>query len=547
MELTIVQKDAVDILVVGSGIAGLIATDQAVRLGYKVCLTTTGKICGGASFFPIKGTLGIQVTSREVADKERYREDISNMGDRMENPELIKTYINEIRNNINLLKNIGFNPWLRKDNRPACFAKYARDIYLINNWKQAKEQCTEQLSAYKNLTLLEESSLIRIVKNKDCVVGAIFKIRDKYTFIQAKAIILATGGVAGNYKNSLYPTTVTGMGHIVALDAGAQAQNMEFIQFIPAFLSPKYNVLFGEHTLKYCAGMFSLNKQLVIPGVQDKDWKALWLERSSYAPFSFDFESHKIDLQINSEGVKLKFNKELYDDKEEFYEVYLNWLKNEMGIDLLKDDVVITHFAHSCNGGIKIGTSGETGVAGLYAIGELSSAIEGANRLGGNSVGGALVFGKRAVEHIQKYIKGLKNNDINFEKIVAEFYSWVDELLKADGQNKLSSSELVQTIKKIANNSMGIERDKETLTQALKDIENLRKNYSIKDNLNEKGIETYLRIETVKLLLISMLTRNESRGAHYRRDFPYTSDQPYKIILARRDNQTIAQKEYVLN
>lgn len=170
---------------------------------------------------------------------------------------------------------------------------------------------------------------------------------------------------------------------------------MEFIQFIPEFLKPKYNILFGEHTLKYCSGMYDLDNNLLISGIENKDWQKLWLERSAYAPFSFDFEIHKIDLYINALGTKLKFDKALYDNEEEFYKVYLNWLNKDIGIDLLEDEVVITHFAHSCNGGIKIDTNGYTGIPGLYAIGELSSAIEGANRLGGNSVGGTLVFGKK--------------------------------------------------------------------------------------------------------------------------------------------------------
>ena len=67
----------------------------------------------------------------------------------MENPELIKTYISNIKNSLYLLNKIGFEPWLRKDSRPACFAKYPRDIYLINNWKKAKERCKRKLKNHR--------------------------------------------------------------------------------------------------------------------------------------------------------------------------------------------------------------------------------------------------------------------------------------------------------------------------------------------------------------------------------------------------------------
>lgn len=548
--MNINKKFYCDILIVGGGIAGLIAAERALKVFKRVCIADSSKICSGASYFPLKATLGIQATKDEN-DYDKYYEDISNMGRNVENPELIKTYIKNIKKNIHLLKKIGFKPWLRKDERPACFAKYSRNIYLINDWNEARKRANKIFRKNKRLKIFERSILLRIIKRDDKVVGAVFQNDGKFFFIKSKVIILASGGIAGNYKHSLYPKNINGTCHTIALDAGAVLQNMEFIQFIPAYLKPKYNVLFGEHTLKYCIGMYDINDKLIFDGINNDDSKRLFEERSSYAPFSYDFESSIIDLKISSIekniGVKLKYSEDLYKDKEEFYRVYLNWLKNDIGIDLLKDEAVITHFAHSCNGGIKIDINGFTGVKGLYAAGECSSAIEGANRLGGNSVGGALVFADNAVKHAFKYTKENKfdDNAIKIKDIEKEFNDWINEISKDDNKNNMDKNEVLRNIRELASENLSVIRSREKIENFFKKIEEIRSNYSIKENIEKRSIEIYLIIENMKMTALSMLEREESRGAHYREDFKYSSDKIYKLQISRENNKTIINRQYI--
>lgn len=519
--------DDQDIIIVGSGIGGLVAAKKSADQGLKVLLVTSSKFGGGASFFPLKGTLGIQVTATFKEDERLFYEDIARVGLKMDNPHMVQGYIKNIRGSINYLQEIGFKPWLRKDERPACFAKYPRDIYLINNWEEARNRGKDIFASIKNITIKEEYKIIKILQKNNVVKGAIFQNKNKEFFlVKTKAIIMATGGVAGLYEHNLYPEDVDGTGHIVALDAGAKATNMEFIQFIPAFMSPKYNTLYGEHTAKYVLGMYDLNGELIYSGI-DTDKKSLWIERSSYAPFSCDFKSFEIDLAMvkaiekNNKGVELRFHKNLYKDTGEFYKVYLQWLKNSLDINMCKDKIVIAPFAHGCNGGIMVGDCGETDVSGLYAIGELSSSVEGANRLGGNSVGGALVFGGRAALKAKTYIENLCEKEILESELINDFFNWKNEILKE------SKSSDISELKKIMNSYGGIKRSEESLKEGL---EKLKK-------LTPTSIEEYLKIESAKLLLSSMRMRTESRGAHYREDFPKRDENPYRVIVSRVHNK----------
>ena len=537
-----------DILVVGAGIGGLVATKKASLQGKKVCLVT-GKFCGGASYFPLKGTLGIQGTDGEK-DKALFYEDIEKIGNKMENPHMIKTYIEDIEKYIPSLDEIGFKPWLRGDRRPACFAKYPRNIYLIKEWDKARQRAKEIFYNLENLEIIEDSTILKILKDEDKIMGAVFQRDKKFFAINAPVIIMATGGVAGNFKHKLYPEEVAGIGHIVSLDAGAKAQNMEFIQFIPAFLEPKYNTLFGEHTAKYCLGMYSLDKNLILDGI-NSPYKDLWVERSSYAPFSFDFKSHLIDLKMvefdteKNQGVILKYSDDLYKDEGEFYKVYLDWLSS-IGIDMCRDEVVISPFAHSSNGGIRVNENGKTCINGLYAIGELSSAIEGANRLGGNSVGGALVFGNRAVIDAVGYLENIENKAYSKEVFEEKFTNWIDEIASNDEKNGSSPSEILEELKKVTTRCAGIKRSKALLEEGLSSIKSLKTKLNIKKDLKNKGLEAYLRLEVSQMLIKSMLAREESRGAHYREDFPRTLDNVYKIIISRKNNSFILEKKYLL-
>lgn len=111
-------------------------------------------------------------------------------------------------------------------------------------------------------------------------------------------IILATGGIAGLYQDNLYPADIIGSTHYVAYQAGAKLTNLEFIQFIPAFVKPKYKVLFSEHTLKYLIKVTDSKGKNLFSHLSPQQFQKMIQQHSSYAPFSVDFQSVEFDLVI---------------------------------------------------------------------------------------------------------------------------------------------------------------------------------------------------------------------------------------------------------
>ena len=514
-----------DLLIVGAGIGGLAAAVEACDCGLNATLISKAIIGSGASYFPLKATLGIQVTG-DQADQAHFQQDIARVAQGQNNPKIVQAYIEDSPQAIELLERIGFNPWKRNDNRPACFAHYARPIYLINQWREAAQRA-KQILQEKQITFYEHATLLYIATHENHVQGAVFELKTdeniEYIFCHTPHIILASGGIAGLYKDNLYPADVIGSTHVVAQQAGAKLVNLEFIQFIPAFVEPKYKVLFGEHTLKYVEKVTDSQGRDLFPHLSAEQFQQMMRERSAYAPFSIDFACVEFDLVMmkhllshpEEKGIYLHYSPALYQDQEEFYRVYLEWLDREVGIHLLRDRVAISPFAHSCNGGIVIDEHAQTNVEGLFAVGEVSSCIEGANRLGGNSVGGSLVFAKRAVAQImQKSARISPLVTAELARKQAEDY--FSALANPNGDRMFTPSQVLAEIRKQMSSFANVYRTTENLMAVQRHFQALERQFVPLAHLAYQGIEIYHALKTAQCVIAAMLARAQSLGAHYR-------------------------------
>lgn len=545
-----------DVVVIGAGLAGIKAANDLSDAGADVVLLSESKFGSGASFHPVKASLGTQVTKDEQ-DRRCFHEDIREMGEGMQNDQLASVYVDEIASEVSRYSEIGVFAQKLEGGRKACFANHERDVYLLSDWEQMRRNAAAVIAS-KDIRVLEKHLACCCYLVAGRVAGVfVLDRRGRWMLIKSQAVILASGGFSSIYKHSLYPPDVDGSGHVIALNAGAELVNMEFVQFIPALISPKYGTLFGEHTLRYAKDIVDGTGHSLIQTLAGRghDVQAMFEQRSGYAPFSYSMSSSCLDIAMmdhiiatgDESGFQCLFHPELYTNNEQFFTVYLDWLKSR-GIDFLSDDIRLLPFAHAANGGVAINRDGATGVDGLYAIGELSANVEGANRLGGNSTGACMVFGARAARACRRYIDTVKappHSDADARAFLQRTFALEPG---ADSDRVMSDREIRDMdlrfrkarneVKDIMYYSGGVVRTEQSLLQAIDRLAGLKSSLPIAAAIRNaqtrrKAIKIARQIDIAIIALEAMNERKESRGAHFRRDFPVMKSQYGQNLFVR--------------
>lgn len=246
------KKIKTDVLVAGSGLAGIKVSKELADQQADVLMVTKMQVGSGSSFFPLKASLGTQVT-KDHEDESIFLEDIESLSHGMHGRDLAEVYVKEIPKRVKEYQEIGVKAKKLEGERKACFAEHERDIYLLSDWDQIRENVRTIFAEYENLSILEKTIVLTLLKKDDRVAGAILLDENNdLVMVECKFVILATGGFGSIFQHNLNPNDVDGSGHILAVEAGTRLVNMEYIQFIPGITAPKYKTLFGEHTLMYC-------------------------------------------------------------------------------------------------------------------------------------------------------------------------------------------------------------------------------------------------------------------------------------------------------
>ncbi|UOE56057.1 FAD-binding protein [Cytobacillus oceanisediminis] len=548
------KKIKTDVLVAGSGLAGIKVSKELADQQADVLMVTKMQVASGSSFYPLKASLGTQVT-KDQEDESVFLEDIESLSHGMHGQDLAEVYVKEIPERVKEYQAIGVKAKKLEGERKACFAEHEREIYLLSDWDQIRENVRTIFAAYENLSIMEKTIVLTLLKKDNCVAGAILlDENNELVMVESKSVILATGGFGSIYQHNLNPNDVDGSGHILAIEAGTRFVNMEYIQFIPGITAPKYKTLFGEHTLMYCDDIVdeagsSLLDSVLPEGLSKQESLKI---RSTHGPFTHSLDSKYFDIAMmkniianqNDRGFRLLYRTGLYENEEEFYTVYLNWLK-ERNIHLLENEIRIAPFAHASNGGVYIDTYGRTGVNGLYAIGELSCNIEGANRLGGNSTGACMVFGKRAAADCVRYIETQSRAEISEHEALKQ----IESMFGVQGQRKgpfidkeKKVHQAIESIKKLMWYHGNVVRNKEGLLKALETIRKLESELDLgrlfeQQSTRKLTVKARNFFKLSQILLEAMLERKESRGAHYREDYPEEREEYNKrLFISMKDD-----------
>lgn len=505
--------ESTDVLVIGSGIAGLCAAIEAARTGATVTVASAGKTMSGSSFFP--GTWGLGLIGPVNEDDEQDLIDtIQTVGGGVADPELVQTFVRGIPQAITWLeRDLGVELQHPQNAESAqqkqfipCFDHKTR-MWRGLTRKPLEDALTTRIESL-GIRLLPRYELIDLVEDTNGrITGTVLYdlTENRIVPFAAKATIIATGGTGGLFERSLTSADVLSSSQAIALAHGATLTNIEFMQMMPGFIEPKRNLVFNEKTWRYVHVDQPVD-------IADDKLDDLLEQRSGYGPFTSRQASSAIDLVIDQAGVEglalhYDFPRE---DVPEFVQTFATWLQDEHGI-APTDEMRVAMYAHAANGGIKIDKTAQTGVEGLYACGEATGGMHGADRIGGLSSANGIVFGRiagaSAAQAAQKEPETALKADI---------------ALPQYGIAATDAERLTHSLRHTMSTYCMINRTETGLSEALHELENIQDDATAlnKPHANDSEIAALARIQSqiqlAQEMVKAMRNRTESLGSHYR-------------------------------
>ncbi|EHK2407088.1 L-aspartate oxidase [Clostridium perfringens] len=391
------MKRVADVLIVGSGVAGLYASLN-LRDDLEIIMVSKKSVnlCNSSL---AQGGIAV---ARGKEDFQSFIEDTLKAGKYENNIDSVRVLVEESMDNINKLMDLGAN--FEKDENGVLFTKegaheinrivYHKDI----TGKHVEDILLENVKRRKNIKIIEDCEMVDIYHRGNRCIGALFNKDGQDLSIYAKVVILATGGIGGLFKKSTNERIITGDSIGVAIRNNIEIKDLSYIQIHPtAFFSKKSEekrFLISESVRGEGGKLINCNGERFVDELLPRDIVSKKI-----------YEEMK---KTNSNNVFLdvSFMEKSFLQKR-FPNIYNKCL--EEGIDISKEPIPVAPAQHYFMGGIKVDLNGKTSMENLYAFGETScTGVHGANRLASNSLLEALVFSRRGALEINSYIDNLE-------------------------------------------------------------------------------------------------------------------------------------------
>lgn len=526
MSLQIKQLIKTDVLVLGGGAAGLRAAIEACRGGVEVCLVSTFKAGFGCNTAISHGGFAAANPMTEKGDSPQlHYEDTLRAGCRINRSFLVRILIENIWTEVKELEQMGVR--FLKDSageyQRVPRGGHSHDRRLATSKNSGMSFILPLLEYKRKMNIRELVGLkaVRLLISDRRICGVLLIDKEgSWSVVEAKAVVLATGGGGAIYRRTTNVPGAVGEGYALAYWAGLSLQDMEFVQFVvtplkktetPGRLPPCETLLMKGAVLRNAKGE-NLFDALRIQPAFTRDVIAQVVQRGIS------------DLENPNDFVYLDVSALSHED---------------LGVPEFPPEnaFMVAPCSHFLMGGVRVEKDLTTTVAGLFAAGEVVGGVHGANRLGGNALAEAFVFGaiagRKAALSAKKCAEAAPDS---LHRIARQQVFGILERFESAVNNNSpegSFSEIDSEFKNIMSSSAGVMRDHNSLRQAVERLSLLRK--AIFDMPLPESRVLWKATSLGDMLLVgemilkSALKREESRGAHFRDDFPQRDDSRFMI------------------
>jgi succinate dehydrogenase/fumarate reductase flavoprotein subunit len=519
-----------DVLVIGSGAAGMYAAIEAARAGCTVLLADRSLIGRGGATVMAQMTVAVALGSETPDHWTHHYDDTLAAGRGLCNASLAQLLTEHGPDCIRAMDEWGVG-WARKDGRITAAHAPGHDrprcVYVdfLNTGPAVSKTLRTVVNKIGAIRRAGDLCVTDLLLEDGAVAGAaaMHLSSGATVALRAKATVLATGGLTRLYRRNSASANMGGDGYALALRAGATLVDMEFVQFFPiGHLAPR---LIGMDPIMWDPFRYKLGGRLLNSEGEEFTHRYGVAEDGRYV-ITRDLGSYAILKEVEAGrgsphgGAYLSFRHRSEQDLRAAFGPVIDRLAAN-GIDLRRQDVEVAPIAHYHMGGVAADEAMRTSVPGLFAAGEAVGGANGANRLSGNAITEALVFGREAGRHAAEHAKRAARPDAdNLDEAAA--------LIAARAARDINTAAMLARLQDTMQDNVGPLRDARKLTRALDE------NAALQSELGDAppgdpGRFDMRRLDwfdlrnmltVARVVTETALARRETRGAQQREDFP---------------------------
>lgn len=535
-----------DVLIVGGGAAATMAAFECAEAGVSVIQATKGRATSGTTTVA-RG--GFAAAMGEDDSPAQHLDDILRHGGELIDPELARVWVYDIVDVVRDLEAWGAEFVRRPDGKLdlKAFPSHSRNRachHYDTTGNMITKVLSRKLRADSRIGKHSIAAIVDLLSQNGRVVGAwgVDYNSGSLVVYRAQQIILATGGGSGLFYVNDNPPQVTGDGYVMGYRAGAPLIGIEMIDFQAMCCSPKELFGFAPHPTGFInAGAVFRNQtgeeflKRYFPETAEQSTRSeviLAMAKEIHAGRATStggifMDATSVPMEVIQKQIP---------------HVYKTCLHR--GIDISKTPLEVAPGSHTWLGGLEIDVDGRTPVDGLFAAGETAGGIHGGNRIGGSALSASLVYGRRAGRKAAALVRQsrLDLTPPQVSDIPEAERAWLANLMQRD-EGPLQS-EVRMRCRMLAHTKLGPIREERTLKEAMSEYGRIEREdvFAMRldpkargsDKLRGEELESALSVRNLallgRLLATAALARTESRGAHFRLDYPETDDVRWRVV-----------------